>query len=341
MRPLKIFGWANDRHGCGNYRVGLPMWALNNLGNDALAFTVLDGDLPADLDIMVGQLVADEPRSEAWQALAALESRSFGMIYEIDDDVWNLQQTNAEHRHFMGETGERVKRNIAVADAVTVTNEHLAEQVRTYNPNVSVIPNCFDAAILDWQRPRAGRLTVGWAGGSSHHHDFLAVSKDLRQFFKRNPDVDTHFIGVNHGAAIGRPDSRFTGWQDNLVEYIHGLDFDIGIAPLAFHAFNRSKSDLKFLEFASLGIPVVATDYGPYSSAIIHGVTGMKVKYPHEWARHLRTLTNDPAAREEIGRNARAWSATRTIQANAWRWEDVFYDVLGIPSEPVPAPVGV
>jgi glycosyltransferase involved in cell wall biosynthesis len=331
MRPLKIFGWAKDHNGCGNYRLGLPMWALARAGHEARAFSLLNVDIPDDLDVMVGQIIADEAPTEAWQALAALPNRSFALIYEIDDDVWNLQLSVPEHRHFMGETGERVKRNIAVSDAVTVTTEYLADQVRPHNPNVFVLPNCFDASILSYERPHSDELTVGWAGGSSHQHDFLAVSKDLVSFFKRNPQVVTHFIGVNHGAAIGRPAGRFTPWRTNLVDYIHGVDFDIGIAPLACHAFNRSKSDLKYLEYASLGIPVVASDFGPYAESIIHGVTGLKVKYPHEWARHLRALAVDEQLRIELGRNAKSWATTRTIQANTWRWEEAYYSVLGIP----------
>jgi glycosyltransferase involved in cell wall biosynthesis len=308
------------------------MWALSRLGHEATAFSLLNVELPADLDIFVGQLVAEDAPTDFWQAQARRTDRSFGMVYEIDDDVWNLQQTNADHRHFMGKVGEQIKQNIAVSDAVTVTTAHLAEQIRPYNPNVFVIPNCFDAAILSHERARCETLTVGWSGGSSHQHDFLAVSKDVQTFFKRNPRVDTHFIGVNHGAAIGRPASRFTPWKTNLVEYLHSVDFDLGIVPLAYHAFNRSKSDLKFLEYASLGIPVVASDFGPYAGSIVQGVTGLKVKHPHEWSRHLNALASDEAMREEIGGNARAWATSRTVQANAWRWEDAYNTVLGRPT---------
>ncbi|UQX87943.1 glycosyltransferase family 4 protein [Jatrophihabitans telluris] len=332
MRPLKVFAWAKDHHGCGNYRMGLPVWALNRAGHDALAFSVLNVDLPSDLDVLVGQIVAGQTQTEFWQSQARRADRSFAMVYEIDDDVWNLDMTNPSHRAFAGDVGEQVRANIEVADAVTVTTDYLAERIRPINPNVFVTPNCFDASLLTHERPRAEKLTVGWAGGSSHQHDFLAVAKDLHAFFKRNPQVDTHFIGVNHGDKIGRPGSRFSPWRSNLVEYMHSVDFDLGIAPLAYHAFNRSKSDLKFLEYSSLGIPVVASDFGPYSESIIHGVTGLKVKHPHEWARHLRALSNDSAMRDELGRNAKSWAAIRTIQANVWRWEDAYYATLGLPT---------
>jgi glycosyltransferase involved in cell wall biosynthesis len=329
VEPLKIFGWASDHSGCGNYRIGLPMWALSRFGHDATAFSQLNVDPPEDLDVLVGQLVVSRERTAVWRALIERPNRSYAAIYEIDDDIWNLRLTGMQNGFFTEELGELAKENIAMADAVTVTNDHLAEVVSVYNKNVYVIPNCFDAAILEHERPVAEKLTVGWAGGSSHVSDYLAVEKDLKTFFRRNPQVDSHFIGVNHGAAVGRPDTRFTPWAPNLVDYIRNLDFDIGIAPLAWHAFNRSKSDLKFMEYASLGIAVVASDFGPYAASIQHRVTGMKVRYPHEWSKYLYELSNDHALRAEISANAKAWAASRTIQANFWRWEDVYREVLG------------
>jgi len=328
VKPLKIFGWAIDHMGCGNYRIGLPMWALNKFGHDALAFTVLNVEIPSDLDILVGQIISTPERSELWHRLATTPGRDFAMVLEIDDDIWNLRPSNPAYAFWKAGAGDIIKDAIRVADAVTVTTEHLAEVVSKYHDNVFVLPNCFDAALLDHERPHAETLTVGWAGGSSHGEDFESAAKDLRTFFRRNPHVDAHFIGVDYGALVSRPDSRFTPWSSNLVDYIKGLDFDIGIAPLLPNQFNRSKSDLKFLEYASLGIPVVASDVGPYNASIQHGLTGLLVRYPHEWVKYLSQMVNETDLRLEIAQNARAWASTRTIQANVWRWEEAYRSVL-------------
>jgi hypothetical protein len=329
-RPLKIFGWASGHNGCGQYRIGLPMWCLERAGNDARAFTVFEGDPPDDLDILVGQLIWDEERTEFWQACARREDRSFGMVFELDDDIWTVHHTNEGALGYRDpELQRRFEANIRVADAVTVTTNHLAEIVSKLNPNVHVLPNCVDIALLSYQKPATERLTLGWAGGSSHFQDFDAVKSGLKTFLRQNPQVDMHFIGMNYGEIVGRPDARFTGWSVNLVDYLSKLDFDIGIAPLAYHRFNRSKSDLKFLEYSSLGIPVVASDFGPYADSVIHGVTGFLVKRPHEWGGYLRDLVNDDAMRTEMGINAKTWAATRVIQSNYWRWELVYRQVLG------------
>jgi glycosyltransferase involved in cell wall biosynthesis len=332
VRPLKIFGWANNRGGCGHYRIGMPMWALRQLGHDAIGFSVLNMEIPDDLDILVGQLVVDPQRAEIWRAHATDPSRSFGMVYEIDDDIWDVHPSNPAYTHFDAETKRLAIESIEVADAVTVTTEHLAEVVSRYNPNVAVLPNCFDANLLLHERPRTDRLTVGWAGGSSHSNDFASQRKELGSFYRNHPQVDAHFIGVNYGSMVGRPLARHTPWISEFEDYVRSLDLDIGIAPLAYNAFNRSKSDVKVLEYASVGIPSVASDYGPYAESVQHEVTGMLVRRPHEMLTHLRALVNDDAMRAELGANARAWAATRTLQGNVWRWDEAYNSLLGRPS---------
>lgn len=335
---MKIFGWASDHAGCGQYRIGLPMWGLTAFGHDTLAFSVLNMEVPADVDVLVGQRIALAASAEKWLDLAGRGDRHFAMVYELDDDLWSIHPSNAGAEPLSRpEVLANAARCIAAADAVTVTTGHLAGVVSKYNSNVHVLPNCIDRSWLGIERPRTKRLTVGWAGGSSHDVDFASVRNELRTFLRRNPAVDTHFIGVNYGAAVGRPDTRATTWNAEIVDYLSGIDFDIGIAPLAAHRFNRSKSDVKFLEYATLGIPVVASDYGPYRESIEHGVTGLLVKYPHEWGKYLRELVNDEDMRREIGDNARRWAATRTIQDTAWRWWAAYESALAARSAS-PAP---
>jgi glycosyltransferase involved in cell wall biosynthesis len=329
-QAVKIFGWALNHSGCGQYRIGLPMWALAQAGHDATAFSVLNMELPPDLDVLVGQQVFGADRGGVWRNAASTPGRTTALVFETDDDVWNLHGTNQEALGFRDpELMASLEDSIRCADAVSVTTTALGEQISRLNQNVHVLPNCIDEALLRRERRRNDRLTIGWAGGSSHHNDFAFAGKELRTFFRRNPEVELHIVGADFRAQLGRPRDRLSMWSENLVDYLARLDFDIGIAPLAYHAFNRSKSDIKVLEYAALGIPVVATDYGPYSDSVQHGVTGFLVKRPHEWERYLRELVNDEAMRLEMGANAKRWAATRTIQGNIWRWEEAYRSAVG------------
>jgi glycosyltransferase involved in cell wall biosynthesis len=327
--PLKIYGWSAGHTGCGQYRIGLPMWGLGLAGHDARAFSVLEGDIPDDTDVVVGQLLYDDIRQDDWTALAERPGRRPVLIAEIDDDLWNIHKTNTDARGLTApEVLARLETNLRIADAVTVTTEPLAEVVRQFNPNVFVLPNCIDLNLLTFQRTQPERLTVGWAGGSSHFNDFSPMRANLRQFMRRNPGLDLHFVGQDYRPLFNLPNTRWTTWNNNLVDYIHSLDFNIGLAPLAYDVFNRSKSDVKVLEYASLGIPAIASDFGPYAASITHGVTGFLVKQPHEWGKYLRLLVEDRQLRDEMSINARLWASTRTIQGNIWRWELAYRTVI-------------
>jgi glycosyltransferase involved in cell wall biosynthesis len=72
-----------------------------------------------------------------------------------------------------------------------------------------------------------------------------------------------------------------------------------------------------------LGIPVIASDYGPYAEFVDHGVTGLLARSDHDWGRHLRALVEDEAMRTEMGAAARTQAAEWTIEANASQWEKV------------------
>jgi glycosyltransferase involved in cell wall biosynthesis len=101
-------------------------------------------------------------------------------------------------------------------------------------------------------------------------------------------------------------------------------DLHIGLAPLADDHFNRSKSYVKTLEYAGLGIPVIASNVGPYRDFVQHGITGFLANNEAEWTRYLRLLGSDENLRQWMGTNAREVAAKNTIQGNAWRWLNTY-----------------
>jgi glycosyltransferase involved in cell wall biosynthesis len=189
-----------------------------------------------------------------------------------------------------------------------------------------ILPNHIKAGLLDINRPHRDKLTIGWAGGTTHSWDVEEVRDPLREI-AFNSDVDIHFIGANHSPIVGKP-CRWTKWEQDVGHYYKNIDFDIAIAPSADHLFNRSKTPIRALEMGALGIPVVASNRLPYSEFVIDGKTGFLVNSPEEWTARITDLINDPQMRAEMGAAGKEQAAGWTIE-EGWRlWEAAYESVV-------------
>lgn len=334
---LDAFGWLADRTGCGTIRLMQPLTALREKGYNTDFNEKIVADASELPKTLIGQRVCKDGPSDLWFHIAVKKDRP-RTVYEVDDDLWNIDPSNVKaFKWFVGgvddqgqrhKVGVNIVRNVALADVVTTTTEPLAEILRMMNPNVTVVPNYIPRWVTEFERPRRENLTVGWGGSSSHDMDWAYSGPHIRRYLERNPKIDFRLIGGRRGEQIGFPNERVsaTGWIDSVESYWRTVDYDIGVIPLRPHVFNQSKSHLKFLENAALGIPTVAADAGPYSSSIEHGKTGFLVKRDHEWGKYLHMLANDEAMREEIGANARIWAKTQILEDHVDEWESVLFE---------------
>ena len=86
-----------------------------------------------------------------------------------------------------------------------------------------------------------------------------------------------------------------TGSLDDYYSFVSHLD--IGLAPLEDTAFNRSRSDVKFLEYAACGAVPVVQATGPYLLSVKQGRTGFLFNTPDELISTLDHLASDASSR--------------------------------------------
>ncbi len=335
---LDAFGWLADHTGCGVIRIKQVLDTLHT----EKGYNTLHSERMVDREsalpkTLIGQRVCKDGPSQLWFNIGVKKERP-RMVFEVDDDLWNVDASNVgAFRWFVGGLDDKdnshdvranLIRNISLADAVTCTTEPLAEILRQWNDNVHIIPNYLPRWVLEWERPRRDELTIGWGGSGTHNMDWDANGEQIGRYLKRS-GVPFRLIGAGkrHGYDLGLPMDQVSaaGWIDSVDGYWKMIDYDIGVIPLKHHVFNQSKSDLKFLENAALGIPTVAADAGPYARSIKHGETGFLVKRDHEWAKYLNMLVNDEAMREEIGANAKAWALTQVLEDHMDEYEKVYF----------------
>lgn len=176
-----------------------------------------------------------------------------------------------------------------------------------------------------------GGVWVGWYGSlGSHPRDPAAAGQGVGAAL--NPHYDAEFV------FAGPPDdaprlAEIFGLQREvralgffsmigLIQVI--AEFDIGIVPLELNPFNEAKSWLKGLEFAAVGVPVLASPTDEYLRAEVEGGCQV-VPGNQDWRGWLSELIRFPTLRAEQAARGREWAATWTYEQHAGDWRAIWY----------------
>lgn len=306
----RIFAWATDGAGCYFYRLHLPLTALPK--EKFLVETGVPGPDIHGYDIVIGQRLAGE--NPLWEELC--RDPNVMTVYDIDDDLMNIDPENAVPYSIYAPLRDSVRRNIEIADVVTASTPKLAEYLRQFNPHIFVLRNCVPDALVETPRRVRYGLTVGWGGSMFHGQDWDGVNDVLHELTVRAPGVSFRCVGANY--MHGLPNVDTTGFT-HVGAYHQELDFHIGIAPLRPTPFNERKSWIKVLEYAARGIPCVASAVGQYDEWVEQGSNGFLVRTRREWIDALVALVDD-GARTTLAENAlaKAWRWTIGRQIDSW-----------------------
>lgn len=224
---------------------------------------------------------------------------------------------------------------IARADAVLVSTEYLADEVRRLGKPAWVHRNGFSLEMLRrsedarGQQSRArerveaagargaggaggrSRIVIGYASGTpTHDDDFLVAKPALVRILRAHDDVELWLVGpVDPGEGWGSARGRIrrippVPWRD-LPRLL--AQFDISIAPLdCSKRVCRAKSEVKYIESALVGVPTIASAGAGFDRAIRSGDNGLLASSAEDWAAHLELLVGDPKRRRRMGERAYA-----------------------------------
>lgn len=341
---MKIFAVHDGGSGCAYYRVRLPLEELDK--HDGFEVTFANGGesdgrrspvTARDLegyDVIVGQRLNKHDGLGIWRGARTPFSR---LVYETDDDVFTVNKENWQAYSLFAreEIQDAIIHGAEVADLITVTNGHLAQVMTeaTGNPATAVLPNHVPGWVLDMKRPERPRPCVGWQGGASHGADIGLAAEPMRRFLKRFPGWDLEFTGTDYRPTFRADSGRmsYVPWvrvNDDPHRYYTTMNFSVGLAPLLENAFNNSKSFLKCLEYNALGIPVLASDVGPYREYVQHGVNGFLIRRDHEWLKYASELASDDGLREKMGRQARECAREYTIERGWTLWAGAYRNLF-------------
>lgn len=335
-----------DEGGCGSYRLLFPAEILQADGADIVIQPTLSAvreenpilgdflhDVPIDADVVVFQRPL---RVELVETIPVLQRRGTAVVVEIDDDFHRLPPSHPAAklfapRHHPDRNWMWLRRACDQADLVTCTTPALAHRYAPHG-RVAVLPNCVPGWYLEVEGKPNDRPTVGWTGTRITHVGDLDVCgmaiRDVQEStgcgFRAIGSADTLTELDVTGEVRPWCDLKDRG-PDGYAATVASLD--VGLVPLADNTFNRAKSALKMMEYASLGVVPVMTPTPDNIRMFQHGI-GFLADSPADWARHVRALVTDEVLRENQVARGREVMAGWTYEARAHLWWEAWEQAL-------------
>jgi GT2 family glycosyltransferase/glycosyltransferase involved in cell wall biosynthesis len=291
----------------------------------ATAETIFDHDA----DIIVTQRFA--MRDVAMADRLAAHARRVGatLVFDLDDDLLNIPRTHPDAAELRPKA-KTVRRMLDVADAVWLSTHGLAERLASIRPDAVVVENGLDERI--WIPPVRSLIDqpvrILCMGTATHDRDFAMIAPVLNRLKTEYDDrIDIDIIGMTSESElppglnrIGPPPSAMRSYP-GFVNWIRSAvpPWDIGLAPLLDTPFNACKSPIKAMDYAALGLVVLASDTLVYRGSIADGPAGQLVaNTPAAWYAALNWLLRNRDERRRIATRARdAFVAQASLASQA------------------------
>ncbi|NYS40496.1 glycosyltransferase family 4 protein [Pseudomonas syringae pv. actinidiae] len=152
------------------------------------------------------------------------------------------------------------------------------------------------------------RLKLIYASGTySHKEDFLLIEHLLFQFLYEHTNCQLSILGAAQVSERILALPNVSNYP--VLEYKAMLEFisrhDLMLVPLVDNIFNQAKSNVKFIESGSVGVPVLASAVGEFNSTIDHGRNGFLANTPADWLETLENLVVNPDRIDHAGHHAK------------------------------------
>lgn len=273
--------------------------------------------------VFIRHRLSYETPAQAFVTVESLRKKGYLILGELDDNPSAFVKDHPEVNalSYLG------------THAMQVSTEPLAEVLRAYNPQVQVFPNHLKELPdrRDYEEERLQKLAAGedyvtfFFGALNRTEEWQDVMPVIRGaiekygarlrfkvlsdrgFFEALPTERKEYIGSKE--MYGGQFVPYEMYQEALY------CSDISFLPLRDNEFNRTKSDLKFIESAGHGAVVIASPT-VYESSVREGRTGFIYRNPRDFGEQLELLVENRARRLETAETAYAYVKSERLLAD-------------------------
>ncbi len=307
---MKILGIINKDSAVAYHRITLPL-VLMSQDEEVTSYitnNVNDELFEQGFDIVFYSRLLND---YAFDKLNELRAKyGFKLIVDVDD-YWMLDKWHPLYYGYLEEDIYNIQiKNMRNADAVFVTHERLYHEAKGFNDSVYIIPNSIpriDQYATTVTEP-SDRVRLFWQGSSTHEEDINLIRYAIENIGHTHKDkIEMVMAGFHPEIDIWqRMAKMFTlnkrlnnklflgmSYQTYYKAYAHA---DICLVPLRNSHFNSMKSNLKILEAANMGLPVIAHNVHPYKDMPVAYANGTR-----GWTEAMKWYIDNDNARIDEG----------------------------------------
>lgn len=307
----------------GDVRIRYPLGRLGELkpGKWEIVVKGVVDLVPEDFAHVSAVVLQRLSSAFAGRLAKRLKQRGVPLVFEIDDLLWEIPGGLESAEPCRRKAG-LLKQMLRQSDAITTSVPALAEELREFNADVTVIPNAiprFESAsrLIESEKP-----TIVLAAS-----DYMSISDGLLKalrLLQRDGGIRIVVFGPTAKRLIAaeltvevREVCSLVTFQRQLAE----LGNATAILPMEDSRFAKCKSPVKFWSFAEARMPMVVRDLGPYSGIARHDENAWCVEADDFdcWIKGIRVVVGDANRRKRFV--DRATSDLPGIDTSAECWD--------------------
>lgn len=336
VKDKKKVIFIKDKTGCGYWRFVVPM---RYVSDDKYFIDMSESEVIYDFLLEYDVILVQ--RLYTWTEYYTIDRlirNGKKVIYDIDDDIYNIPPHNPASFFIRQDQVEAAKNIMKIVDKITTTTDLLKTSLG-YPEKTIVIPNAIDLKEYPakYNPPTDGTRRILWMGSATHHEDWYECIEAIDRIFKETNDVRLVVLGsLPH--VVREYVEKYEHW-DGKIEYSEfkdvetyvsitkGIRANVAIAPLKLNQFNKNKSAIKFVEYTACGFPTVCSCQSPYKEVITNGVSGFLASTQDEWYEYIKCLLdNENIGKKKVEEALKIVDKDFNVQKTSKIWEKIIFE---------------
>jgi len=261
---------------CAYIRLLLPLHRLSLRANN-YQFQIMDYKTIKNIkpDIVITQRFWGKDATSANSFFTTTRKLGIKVIYDLDDDLLSLPDKHPDKKYADAQK-ESIIAILAICDLATFSTQNLEKKYRHICSQSSVLPNHLDEKLwISSQRApvslKKTNLRLLYMGTLTHDEEVNFLSSIAKKVKKKYGSRFTFVLIGGTARPVSAsiwerldPPVDSTSNYPKFVAWLARQSFDIALAPLMDSEFNKSKSSIKLMDYAALGLPIIASPHPEY-----------------------------------------------------------------------------